>query len=47
VHLVRNSTKYVSWKDRKALYADLKMIYGSTTVEGAALSLQAFGQKWD
>jgi len=47
VHMVRNSTKFVSWKDRKALCADLKTIYGSDTLEGAELALQAFGQKWD
>ena len=31
VHMVRNSVKYVSWKDRKELCADLKTIYGSPT----------------
>jgi len=47
VHSVRNSTKYFSWKDRKELCAYLKDIYGSQTVEGAELSLQAFGEKWE
>jgi len=47
VHMVRNSTKYVSWKDRKALCADLKTIYSSKTLEAAELALQTFGQKWD
>jgi len=47
VHMVRNSTKYVSWKNRKELCADLKTIYGSNTLEEAELSLQAFGKKWD
>jgi putative transposase len=47
VHMVRNSTKFVSWKDRKALCADLKTIYGSQTLDAAELALQTFGQKWD
>lgn len=47
VHMVRNSTKYVSWKNRKELRADLKTIYGSNTLEKAELSLQAFAKKWD
>ena len=47
VHMVRNSTKFVSWKDRKALCADLKTIYGSKTLAEAELSLQAFAGKWD
>ena len=47
VHMIRNSTKYVSWKDRKMLCADLKTIYGSKTIGEAELSLQAFEEKWD
>lgn len=37
VHMVRNSTKFVSWKDRKELCADLKDIYGSNTLEAAEI----------
>jgi putative transposase len=47
VHMVRNSTKYVSWKDRKELCADLKTIYGSNTLEEAELNLQSFENKWN
>ena len=47
VHMVRNSLKYVSWKDRKALAADLKCIYGAKTVEEAELTLRQFSEKWD
>ena len=47
VHMVRNSMKFVSWKDRKALCADLKTIYGSKTIGEAELNLQAFAKKWD
>lgn len=47
VHLVRNSLKYVSWKDRKALAQDLKQIYGVKTVLEAEIALEMFSQKWD
>jgi len=33
VHQVRNSLSYVSYKDRKAVAADLKKIYKSATIE--------------
>lgn len=35
VHMVRHSLRFVSWKDRKAVVADLKKIYTSATVEEA------------
>ena len=44
--MVRNNLKYVSWKDYKAVTADLKKIYQAVT-EDAALALDEFGQKWD
>ena len=47
VHMVRNSLKYVSFKDRKAVAADLKTIYRSATEDEAALRLLEFGEKWD
>ena len=47
VHMIRNSCKYVSWKDRKALCADLKQIYGAATIEEAELALTNFSAKWD
>ena len=47
VHMVRNSLKYVSWKDRKALAQDLKKMYSAATVEEAELSLNHFAEKWD
>ena len=47
VHMVRNSLKYVSWKQRKEVAADLKVIYHSATAELAELNLTAFAQKWD
>lgn len=47
VHMVRNSLKFVTWKDRKAVAADLKKIYKSLTVDEAEQELTAFGKKWD
>lgn len=47
VHMVRNSLKYVSWKDRKELAKDLKNIYTSSTATEAELSLTEFSGKWD
>jgi len=47
VHMVRNSLKFVSWKDRKAVAADLKKIYRSLTVEEAEQELTSFAEIWD
>jgi len=47
VHLVRNSLRYVPYKDMKAVAADLKSIYRSITVADAENAFLAFGQKWD
>ncbi|WP_269621584.1 IS256 family transposase [Zhongshania sp. BJYM1] len=47
VHMVRNSVKYVVWKDYKAVTADLKQIYRSATEEEALLALEAFGERWN
>lgn len=47
VHMVRNSLKYVPWKDYKAVTADLKRIYQSVTEEEALLVLEQFSERWD
>ncbi len=47
VHMVRNSLKYVSCKDYKAVTADLKNIYKSITAEEAYMELDRFADKWD
>lgn len=47
VHMVRNSLRYVSWKDYKAVTADLKQIYQSATEREAQQALEAFGERWD
>lgn len=47
VHRVRNSMKYVAYKDRKAVAADLKRIYRAVTVAEAERALEAFAERWD
>ncbi len=46
VHMARNSLRYVGWKTRKAVAADLKAIYTSKAVEEAELALESFSDKW-
>lgn len=47
VHMVRNSLKYVSWKDYKAVTRDLKKIYQAPTEDEARRALEAFAEEWD
>ncbi len=47
VHMVRNSMKYVPWKDYKAVTSDLKLIYQASTEEEALLALDRFSECWD
>jgi putative transposase len=47
VHLVRASLGYVSWKQRRALAADLRRIYTAATAEEAERQLEEFAAKWD
>jgi putative transposase len=47
VHMVRNSLAYVSWKERKYVAADLKLIYRAATAEQAEQRLDEFEAKWD
>lgn len=47
VHVIRNSLRYVGYKERKAVIQDLKTIYEASTVEEAELALDAFSNKWD
>jgi len=46
VHQIRNSCKYVVWKDRKAFCADLKEVYGAPTREAAEQALENFDVQW-
>jgi transposase-like protein len=45
--MVRNSLKYVPWKDYKAVTAALKRIYQSATEQEASLELERFAEEWD
>ena len=47
VHMVRASLRYVSWKDARAVVADLKLIYRATGRENAEQQLELFALKWD
>lgn len=47
VHMVRNSLRYVGYKERKAVAADLKQIYQSINEQEALLALDQFEQKWE
>jgi len=47
VHMVRNSARFVSYKDLKKLCADLKAIYSAASEEAGRQALQEFGQKWN
>jgi putative transposase len=47
VHMVRNSLKFVPYKDYKAVTADLKGIYQASTEAQGKLALQQFGERWD
>ena len=46
VHQIRNSCKYVVWKDRKAFCADLKEVYGAANRDAAADALADLARKW-
>ena len=47
VHMVRNSLNYVNWKERKAVAADLRMVYHAATAEEAEQRLRDFEEQWD
>ena len=47
VHMVRNSLRYVPWKQRKAVAADLKKIYQAASAKEAETQLDAFEKAWD
>lgn len=47
IHQLRNSSKYVSYKDIKALMADLKKVYTAATEEAALDALDSFAAAWD
>ena len=47
IHQIRNSTKYVSYKDLKPIMAGLKAIYHAPSEDDALYRLEEFGEKWN
>jgi len=47
VHKVRNSLRYVPWRERRAVAADLRAVYGATTLTAAEQALERFADRWD
>ena len=47
VHMIRNSTRFVNYKERKAVAADLRRIYTAETEALAGEALTDFAEKWD
>lgn len=47
IHQIRNTTKYVSYKDLRKVMADLKLVYGAPTLDDAEYRLEEFAEKWD
>lgn len=47
VHMIRNSTKFVSYKDLKAVCKDLKEVYSAINAESGHDALEEFGRKWN
>ena len=47
IHRLRNSSKYVSYKDLKTLMADLKAVYGAVNESAALVALDTFSTRWD
>jgi putative transposase len=45
--MVRNSLSYVSYKDRKAVAADLRLLYTASTEAQAEQHLVEFAEKWE
>lgn len=47
IHMIRNSTKYVSYKDLKPIMADLKKVYGAVSEDAALYALEEFKETWN
>lgn len=47
VHKLRNSFKYVPWKERKAVATDLRAVYAAATLKEAERALERFSERWD
>ena len=46
VHQIRNSMRYVAYKDRKRVAAELRPVYAAANADAAADALEAFDRAW-
>ena len=46
IHQIRNTMKYINWKDSRELLRDLKLVYRAPSIELAEHNLDVFEQKW-
>ena len=46
VHMIRSSTRFVPWKERKAVCADLRTVYTADSAESAEEALEVFEERW-
>lgn len=46
IHQIRNSLRYVSWKEKRELSKDLKEVYRASTIEEASGAMEGFEEKW-
>ena len=46
VHQIRNSIRYVGWKNQRAFMADLKPVYRAVSKQAAEDALDALEEKW-
>lgn len=47
VHMIRHSLKFVSYKERKVMAADLKLVYTAVSAKQGMIELENFGKKYD
>lgn len=47
VHMIRNSTKFISYKDLKSVCRDLKEVYSAINAESGHKGLEEFSRKWN
>ena len=47
IHQIRNASRYVVWKDKKAFSRDMKQIYTAPTKEAALAALEDFASQWE
>jgi transposase-like protein len=46
IHQIRNSLKYIPWKNKKEFMEDLKLVYKASSLESASHNLDRLEEKW-